>query len=281
MNCSRAQELMSAYHDDELSEALQAEFVEHGNACATCSEELRQFNRLAEVVLRLDAAEVPEGLWSRIETDLSSRNDTLGRPSYRWWQQPAKRRFAVAASVLLFIGLAALFFVFDTRSYHGLAHSEDVDLAPFARQFLENPLAAQQELLAAYSHRDVTLADAESQLKYRPVVAKALPGGFIRRGLRLIDMPCCTCVQATYQNDDSQWLATFEQSSDASFMFDGCTEVSCECCGVDTRIVQVNGGIAATWATQSTHITLVGARDMAHVVSAIDVLTAETGLNHN
>lgn len=269
MDCAHVQDLISAYHDDELPEGIRQQVTEHLHRCNSCAEELGHFERMSQLAAQLESPDVPPEVWDRIESELrrpSSAPDVIGAPL---WRNRVVGGIAIAAAVLILVGLGVWFST--GRDSHDLAsaHANEVDLAPYARQFYRDADAAQRELLTQYAHRITTPSEAEQEVKYRPVIANSLPGGFVRQELRTIKMPCCTCVQAVYRNNKSDHLTTFQQSSDDSFLFEGCAEVTCRCCGIDTRIVQVDGGIAASWQVKGTHVTLIGLRDIQQVVATM------------
>jgi len=270
MNCSRVQDLVSAYYDDELPTALRQDVAEHMQDCQTCAKELAQFKQLSGLASQLGGPEAPEGLWGRIETEISHRNEISGAPHVPWWNQPAPRFLALAASLLIVIGFGVWISVESRRS--GGGNHVVVDLAPYATQFYRDPIAAQRQLLAQYAYRDLTPDEVRKEVAYEPVIADSLPGGFVREELRLVEMPCCTCVQAVYRSGEAKSLATFQQSSDESFSFEGCNEMNCQCCGIDTRLAEVEGGVAASWPMSGSHLTLVGAHDMRQVVATMQSL---------
>lgn len=279
MECSRVQELMSAYHDDELSADLRRDVAEHLRGCASCAKELACFEGLSQMAAQLEVPAIPAETWNRIEERLQRRHDLNSMARVAAWSRFAMRPSAVAASVLILAGLAFWIGTMQLRPRSSHDHSSEVNLAPYARKFYQDPSSAQQMLLANYTHSTVTPEQAEQQLKYRPALAETLPGGFVRQELRLVAMPCCTCLQAVYRNDASEQLATFQQSSDDTFLFDGCAGVDCMCGGVETRLVEVDGGVVANWAANGTHMTLVGARDIGQVVATIESLVTSTGVH--
>ena len=277
MECSRVQELMSAYYDNELSADLRRDVAEHLRGCSSCAEELAYFERLSQMTAQLEVPTIPAETWDRIEDQL--RPDPNSASRIQWWGRFAMPRSAVAASVLILAGLALWIGTMQVQPRSANDHGSEVNLAPYARKFYQDPSSAQKMLLANYTHSTVTPEQAEQELKYRPALAETLPGGFVRRELRLVAMPCCTCLQAVYRNDASEQLATFQQSSDDTFLFDGCAGVDCMCGGVETRLVEVDGGVVANWAANGTHMTLVGARDIGQVVAAIETLVTSTGVH--
>jgi hypothetical protein len=269
MNCSRVQVLISAFHDDELSDAVRHQMAEHLHGCGTCAQELAHFERMSQVTWQLDSPDVPARVWDRIETELRRPMAARIRPVRRW-ARPAVRGVALAGSILIVVGIGLSFRGEPSLRLQGNGkHDVEVNLARYARQFYLDPRIAQSDLLAEYANREVTPGEAEERLKYRPILAETLPGGFVRQELRLVEMPCCTCVQAVYRKNESDVLATFQQLSDESFEFEGCDELTCKCGCIDTRIVEVDGGVSASWRMNGTHVTLVGPRDMQQVVETI------------
>lgn len=272
MDCSRVQQLISAFHDEELSEQVRAEVSRHLASCGQCAEELSHLERISEAAFQLETPKIPTDLWNRIESSLSQRSRSGTIPDSRWVLRSPIRGVAVAASILIAAGLT-YWLISDGRPRHQSdAHAAKIDLAPYAQLFFQDVRAAQRNLLTQYEHRDIAAGEVESHVEYQPVLVDMLPGGFVRTELRLINMPCCMCLQAVYRNDAADAITLFQQAADESFRFEGCDQLSCLCAGIETRIFDVEGGIAASWSMNDSRLTLVGAHDMGHVVSAIDAL---------
>lgn len=81
-------------------------------------------------------------------------------------------------------------------------------------KFADDPLAAQDILLAKYGDKLVEMTEATKQLGNTPAVAKGLPAGCTLEGTYVLNMPCCTCVQSICRRADGQMLAIFEHNEE-------------------------------------------------------------------
>ena len=105
MECQAVKEQLSAWLDDELSEAAGAELTAHLNGCEACRHEWRQLTALDAALSSL-AAPVPRGLAEKVVA-------TLRRPRRRQGWQSA----ALAACLILGIALGGTV----ARSFYGAA----------------------------------------------------------------------------------------------------------------------------------------------------------------
>ena len=72
MDCSKTRELLSAYHDGELSPELHSSVTEHVPGCSHCTEELDVFEEVSVMAKRLADPKPPERLWRQIESELDA-----------------------------------------------------------------------------------------------------------------------------------------------------------------------------------------------------------------
>jgi hypothetical protein len=101
---------ISAYCHGELSSEESRQFAEHLIACAKCRakfEEIKLGIRLAEQLPQVPA---PDYLWTELQDLIEKKKQTTGQPvrSFRLGRAggtPALRQLAIAASLLLLVGL--------------------------------------------------------------------------------------------------------------------------------------------------------------------------------
>jgi hypothetical protein len=133
--------------------------------------------------------------------------------------------------------------------------------------------AAQTVLLANYGGRPTTIADATEVLKYTPVVARGVPGDFTLDAAYLLKMPCCTCMEAVYVRQDGSCLCVFEHDQEQPIWFGRRPAISVQCHGRPTRLVQVDGTLAATWPVGKRHVTIIGAVSVEEVSELVETFT--------
>ena len=107
MNHSRAQDLLSPYLEDDLSEADRSAVESHLAACAGCAEDLSDLRGAVALLRRLPAPEPPPFLASRVMARIA---DGEARPGgFRRWLAQASAPIiaaplaAAAAALLVFV----------------------------------------------------------------------------------------------------------------------------------------------------------------------------------
>lgn len=260
MQCRDIVELLSAYYDGELPPDKARTVADHVTVCADCSAELETLQKLSDLAVKLDQPSPPRHVWPRIEAELRSNRPPI-EPIRRI---PRKTLLAVAA--LLLIGfLWTGYRRWQAREHEHLA----VNFGRFLDTFQQTPDEAQRELVKSYSGRAIEIHDASRELKYRPVVADGLPADYEPMQAYLLKMPCCRCLEACYQRRDGGMLCVFEHDIDQPVWFGERPVNSTVCFGKPTRIVSVDGCLAATWQQAHRHITVVGAKDVDEVARLV------------
>lgn len=268
MQCEEARSLLSPYLDGELTPQQRMAVDAHLTECADCTAEWEDFETISGLAARMVDPVPPAGLWERIESrnaTTSGRIDTPLRSQRR--ARRKVRQFLVAALVLVAAGLT--FAIFHWTGDHD---HNTVNLNQFLTQFADDPEAAQKTLIAKYENREVNVQEAADELQYQPVAAGQLPDGVSVKTLRVIEMPCCRCLQTVCSVDGKQTVVIFEHADEHSFKFGKRPSMTCQCNGHKTRIVEFDGQMVAAWAKGNRHLTLVGARDLKQVVQFVERL---------
>lgn len=270
MQCREVIELLSAYHDGELSPDQADAVAEHLAACPACSAELDSLQKLSDMAQQLDEPSPPRHVWPRIAAQLNANHAPAVPPTRR-----VSRKIVVAIAALLLVGLSWV-------AYTRWQHREEEHLAVNFGQFLDTFEQAfdegQQELVEHYSGQPVQIADAVRELKYRPVVADGLPAEYEPAEAYLLKMPCCRCLEACFHRKDGGMLCVFEHEKDQPVWFGNRPTSSKVCSGKPTRLVQVDHCLAATWQRQQRHITVIGAKDVEEVARLVAHLDQQPGL---
>lgn len=258
MFCSDVEELLSAYHDGELPRDQDSVVKSHLDECTSCSESLAEFRQLSDLTEQLTDPLPPSDLWSKIEKaipDAVASHPERSSHRQAFWT-------TVAAATLLIVAIST-WFVHE----HGHDHMT-VNFNRFLDQFPTDPEAAQQTFLAAYEHETVPLAEAAEKLGYVPSATTTLPNGYELKSVNVMKMPCCKCLQCVYTDGDKP-LAVFEHDVEQKVWFGKRDAVTCPCKGRETTIIPFNGQMAASWNNGKRHLTVIGAKDMEHVVDLV------------
>ncbi len=261
MNCSHVQDALSAYHDGELPADQIAAVEQHLAGCESCAETLAGMRKLSDMASDLSSPGSPADMWSRIESDLDAEQSLA-----RTHTQPHRRAILTVVSAAVLV-IAAVAMWFRSHSEHGHDHMA-VNFNRFLDQFPADPEVAQQTFLAAYEHETVPLQDAAEKLGYTPSATTTLPNGYKLKSVNVMKMPCCTCVQCVY-TDGEKSLAVFEHDVEQPVWFGKRESVTCPCKGRETKIIPFNGQMAASWNNGKRHLTVIGAKDMEHVVDLV------------
>ena len=273
MQCPEAVELLSAYYDGELPSEKAAAVADHVTVCANCSAELQTLHKLSDLTTNLDQPSPPRHVWPRIAAQLNASQSPVTPTAIPAQRASRKTLFAVAA--LLLVGLSWIAFT----QWHAHEHQHLAEnFGHFLDTFEQAPDAAQQELVKSYSGVPIEISDATRELKYRPVVADGLPAEYEPAQAYLLKMPCCRCLQVCYHRKNGGMLCVFEHDSDQPVWFGDRPASSKMFSGKPTRLVQVDGCLAATWQQERRHITVIGAKDVDEVTHLVEHFERHRGL---
>ena len=265
MQCLEAVELLSAYYDGELSSEKAAAIADHVAVCADCAAELETLHKLSALTTKLDQPVPPHHVWPRIAAQLNATQSPVTPPAIPAQRASRKTLFAVVA--LLLVGLSWIAFAqWHDHEHHHLTEN----FGHFLDTFEQAPDEAQQELVKGYSGIPIEIPDATRELKYRPVVADGLPADYELAHAYLLKMPCCRCLEACYRRKNGGMLCVFEHDIDQSVWFGDRPASSKVCSGKPTRLVPVDGHLAATWQHDRRHITVIGAKDTDEVARLVE-----------
>jgi len=275
MECVKIQELLSAYHDDEISVERRASVAQHAQACPRCREELTIFEQMSRGAKGLDDPRPPERIWADIESALDADQAEGGAaPSLERTRQSLRWRpvalLAAAASIL--IAMAGTWMATTRWRMPGHQHELAANFDQYLESFGVDPVAAQNLLLATYDHRPVNVAEAAEQLGYRPAVAQGLPAGYSVESMYVLDMPCCKCVKTLCRREDGKLLAIFEHADEQPIWFGDRPRIDTQCDGCECSLIGVDRGLVASWKSNARQLTVVGARDLREVTELVSHL---------
>ena len=265
MRCGEVMDLLSAYYDGELSTGKADSVSVHVSGCAVCAAELETLHKLSDLTARLDQPVPPSQAWPRIAAQLDT-SPLVSQPiAASAWLKSRKTLLAIALLLLASVSW------FASTQWHVHDHQHlSEHFGVFLDSFEKTPDEAQRHLLTSFTGVPVEIPDAIRELKYRPVVAAGLPIEYEADQAYLLNLPCCRCLEACYRRKDGGMMCVFEHDIDQPAWFGERSQSSVMCCGQNTRIVQLNGSVAATWQRGRRHITVIGAKDVEEVTRIVE-----------
>lgn len=258
MDCQTARELLSAYFDDELAQQSADKVDLHLENCVECRQEIGRYRQLSQLAGQLKTISGPDQ-FAEIQQALKSPRGqglVMKSPFNRTrWRAAA---VAATATVLLLLTVSSWFWC---QHSHGMEASFNRFLGAFKR----SPEQAENVLSEIYAGQVVSLEDAEKILKYRPVVAQGLPPGYSLTSAYVIKMPCCVCLQANLRTATGRGIAVFEHDGHQPHWFGNRPAIDTVCQGQPTRLIQLDGSVAATCRCGQRYLTVIGPQDLGEV----------------
>ena len=98
-----------------------------------------------------------------------------------------------------------------------------------------------------------------------PIAAGQLPPGFSLDAVYLLKMECCTGVQCVYKRRGSEVLAILQHTIDQPVWYGKRKVEIAQVHGKPTKIVRIDGRLAATWRSNGTYVSLIGAQNMSEL----------------
>lgn len=175
MNCQTAKESLGAFLDDELPSPARAVVSAHLAECPECAAELASLRSIAVELARRPAVPVPDSLWGEIERKLDCAAETSSARS-AWF--PGTRRFAIAAGIMLAVGIGTSWLLWSGEGA-ATAKASTVDFSALLDSISIDATAAFEKFLDQYHARPASSAEAKrtaSHLDFE--IPETLPGGF-------------------------------------------------------------------------------------------------------
>jgi len=266
MNCSKVQDSLSQFHDNELSQEEAMRVAAHVTDCSSCAAELASFQQLSRLSRRLTDPSVPAQILVELQSKLNSPEEPDVILAHVQPRQIPSRFLALAATILVAAGIGVI--AYQAWDSPGQEHLT-MNFSQYVEQFSRQPEEAQQVLLANYYGKPMTLQEATESLGYEPAVAKGIPPDYTIDKVYLLKMPCCGCAQVVCKNKAGQSIAIFEHSTDQPVSFGDRPTVEYVCHDKPTRVVQMGDQLAATWTEGQRSITIIGATDLDEVTDFV------------
>ena len=175
MNCQSARESLGAYLDDELPSSTRAVVSAHLAECPDCAAELASLRSISLELASRSHVVVPEGLWGEIERKLDRSTE---RPMAHLGRFSGARRFAIAAGILLAVGIGTSWLLWSGDGAT-TAQASTVDFSALLDSISIDATGAFEKFLAQYHARPASSDEAKrtaSHLDFE--IPETLPGGF-------------------------------------------------------------------------------------------------------
>jgi len=273
MNCSTAQQHLSAFHDGELSPELALSLRDHCQDCIECARRLSELEKLSRFAAGLSMPEISSELWSKIEQELHSKSPQESDIGILNSVSRKRSTAAMFVAALLLVGVS-LGIVIWQLPLSGHTHV-GVNFGRYLDSLDSNPNGAEQVLLTNYHGEPVSFDEATRRLRYQPVAPPTLPDGKVREAIYLLKMPCCTCSQAIYKDSQGVTVSIFEHSDDQPVWFGDRPAIQTQCNGTSTQLIQIGDYLVASWRRQGRTLTVVGLRDIEQVGNLVAQVPAK------
>ena len=268
MNCNEVKSLLSLFHDGELAPEERRFVAEHIASCASCSQQLESIRRISDLVDTTPVPDVPGTLLARIERSLVSHGRTAARSGFSLRSRSAVAILTASAAILL-VGLFVWHFV--PGPSHG--HEEMVRVfGEFLDAYELGQTSAVEVLPRKYQGILVNEAAATSALKRETIARPVVLANHQATKRYLLKMPCCECVQTIYSCNGKTSFVLFEHEKEQAEWFDARPMIRTECHGKACCLVQLKGGLAASWPVDGGFVTVVGVRDVGELGDLVDEL---------
>ncbi len=145
MQCREVVELLSAYHDGELSPDKADAVAEHLAVCSDCSTELDALQKMSDLAKQLYSPSPPRHVWPRIAAQLDAKHSPTTPavlPSRR-----ASRKSLLAVAALLLAGMSWVAFM---QWQHHAERNLAVNFGEFLDNFEQAPDEAEVPRLVAH-----------------------------------------------------------------------------------------------------------------------------------
>jgi Putative zinc-finger len=278
MRCAQVQELLSAYHDNELGPETHTAVEQHRNECPACTQRLLELRQISLATRQLPEPIPPDQLLEKIERrraeEIASGPAPLPNGRRKFLDRAVA--FAAVAAVLL-IGVA----IWVLRGRNDSEHQAAADMGLFLVDYRKHPEEAQRILAAKYDGRQVDQLEAQREIHFLPAATKTLPGAISLKSMYLLKMPCCLCVQSIYERSDKELLFVFEHADEEPEWFGDRPVIKATCNSKPTCIFQCDGELAVTWKGKKRCLTVVGARSLEEIAALMSFLDEHAEANRS
>lgn len=268
MNCPEIQDLLSAYHDDELDSDIREKVAKHLANCESCVKGLVVFEELSQLAAGSTSPVSPSGLWAELELRLSqkvSRNEHVASQPVAPSRLRILKKYSLVVIAVTVLFAAGVGYLNQEKNGHDAHHHSSSVFNQYLTAFENDLDSAQQILLKNYQNDLVKPEQAAKLLGYQPAIARALPAAYEIEASYVMKMPCCTCLQTVCRRKDGSHIVIFEHDDETPEWFEGQPKINATCSGEECCLINLDDRIAASWKHGKRHITVIGIRDVTEV----------------
>lgn len=268
MNCDEIRQLLSAFHDGEISSEAGTGVEQHLATCTACRRSLEAMERLGRITNSLPESEPAVDLWPQIVARL---DDAATAPKTtlvdgRLWRWCAA---GLALAVVVLIG----FGVFAWR--RPAWTTEDQRLARIFERYLEefaiSPLNAQGVLDQAFPSTEVARSENHPVVGTSMIALRDTLPGLTRVSMHVRNLPCCDCVQGLYRRENGTFVTVFEHEMPVKWdSSPSGKEVQCGNCVC--RLRQLDSRVTASWEHDARYFTVIGVADVEELKQIVSLL---------
>jgi hypothetical protein len=267
MNCEQVLEMLSQFHDCELSRADRAGVEIHLGGCPACASELATLAELSEMVRATTEPEAPPDLWGKIARRMGGRGAVrrLGHLRLRSW-----RAAAAAAILLALVGVGWL--SYQSASHRVAPAPVDADNVVDLGPYLDN-------LTVAATQRRLSPQEAARNIDFPILTAAKLPEGYALKGCCLMECGCCSLCECKYARGSESLLLV--QCKNQPVQYGGRSVLETHVRGKPAQVIQCRDRLAVSWESRGTVLHLVGPTDLSELLQLMaevdERLRAEPG----
>ncbi len=283
IDCRDVERMLSVYYDGELESSSAVPVHQHLSHCPACREALHKLEALSQLVSEEDRLLVPppQLAWNRFSQQLPGngpsdsprhrRRREAGRPIIGGLPLP-RLPLAIAASFLLLVGSVAWWALSG-----GDGALAETGLQSYVRRFVQDPDAAQVQLLAQYRGEPIPTTSVAQRLGLPITTDPPAEAPFQLASLHKLRMPCCDCVQAVCVRPDGTKIAVFSHQCSTQVRLGDGKSQQLHCDGKTCRLTELSHSqLAVQWKAGTTQLLVVGARDRNEVAQLVAWLNTES-----
>ena len=274
MKYDQTSKQLSAYFDAELDVESTESIRLHLEHCSDCSQQLSWFRRLRLEAGKWSADEEPS--WSPSWAAIEQRMNGMATFSSKPWQRKevTLRQMGVvltlAASIVLFVRFSDS--TQSTRQPLVPDNIASIDFQDVINRCARDPQAAVESLSNQYAGLDVTLADVEVKLGYRPLIFAMAADDVQLVSTKLLQFPNCSgsaidskieprlhnCVACICQRNDGSRFLVVEHCHRQDVSFGKLAKHWFNRDGQPLQLLMLPKSVTASWEANEHRVTAIG-----------------------
>ena len=276
MDCRQVRDRLSDYFDGELDQANSQDISQHLTSCDQCSDELKAFSKLGNMVRAIAVSGSPQDAWERIAVRLDA---SPVKPTVNTRQNNKSiliaSVLALAATVLVIIGIRTQSGKTHT---HGHTHSASttIDFSELISSSPSQRMDAVDTFVTKYEGEEVTIEAAKELLGYQPSISRSITRGVQLVSTRVLKLPECNCEdgKCTCGPTGCNCAASVCKRADGStfFVLEHCKSQDISFGDAIVKLAKVGDlevqlfespdkGIVASWLSHDRRLTVLGLKN--------------------